>query len=135
MKDKGAQSSSSSPNRQKKDTGASRALKCMIPTPKARTKYHINNMVFQAIMVDEGSYASVQQHPPFMPHFSGGYLIGPEVDKIFDTLPNTGDDSDYATAVKKLNEYFSPQTNIAYEVYNFHQTKQTDGESLDGYHT
>lgn len=51
-------------------------LKCMIPTPKARTKYHINNMVFQAIMVDEGSYASVQQHPPFMPHFSGGYLIG-----------------------------------------------------------
>jgi len=62
------------------------------------------------------------------------HYAGPEVD-IFDTLPNTGDDSDYATAVKKLNEYFSSQTNIAYEVYNFHQTKQKDGELLDSYHT
>ena len=51
------------------------------------------------------------------------HYAGPEVDKIFDTLPNDGD-SDYATAAKKLNEYYSPQTNIAYEVYNFHQTKQ-----------
>ena len=63
------------------------------------------------------------------------HYAGPKVDKIFDTLPNTGDDSDYATAVKRLNECFSPQTNIAYEVYNFHQTKQKDGESLDSYHT
>ena len=63
------------------------------------------------------------------------HYAGPEVDEIFDTLPNTGDDSDYATAVEKLNEYFSPQTNIAYEVYNFRQTKQKDGESLDSYHT
>ena len=45
-------------------------LKCMIPAPKTRAKYHINNMIFQAIMVDEGSYPSVQQHPPFMPDFS-----------------------------------------------------------------
>ena len=52
-----------------------------------------------------------------------------------DTLPNTSDDSDYATAVEKLNEYFSPQTNIAYEAYNFRQTKQKDAESLDSYHT
>ena len=58
-----------------------------------------------------------------------------QVREIFDTLPNTGDDSDYATTVEKLNKYFSPQTNIAYEVYNFRQTKQKDGESLDSYHT
>ena len=51
-------------------------LKCMIPAPKPRAKYHINNMIFHTIMVGEGSYASVQQHPPFMPDFSGGYLIG-----------------------------------------------------------
>ena len=63
------------------------------------------------------------------------HYAGPEVDEIFDTLQNTGDDSDYATAVEKLNEYFSPQTNIAYEVYNFRQTKQKEGESLDSYHT
>ena len=36
------------------------------------------------------------------------HYAGPEVDEIFDTLPNTGDDSDYATTVEKLNEYFSP---------------------------
>lgn len=58
-----------------------------------------------------------------------------EVDEIFDTLPNTWNDSDYATAVEKLNEYLSPQKSIAHEVYNFRQTKQKDGESLDNYHT
>ena len=55
-----------------------------------------------------------------------------QVREIFDTLPNTGD---YAKTVEKLNEYFSPQTNIAYEVYNFRQTKHKDSESLDSYHT
>ena len=63
------------------------------------------------------------------------HYAGPEVDEIFDTLLNTSDDSDYVTAVEKLNEYFSPQSNIAYEVYSFRQTKQKDGESLDSYHT
>lgn len=54
---------------------------------------------------------------------------------IFDTLPNTGEDGDYDTAVAKLNEYFSPQVNTTYEVYNFRQTKQKEGESLDSFHT
>ena len=63
------------------------------------------------------------------------HYASPEVDEIFDTLPNTGDDSDYATAIEKLKEYFSQQTNTAYEVYNFRQTKQKDSESLDSYHT
>ena len=63
------------------------------------------------------------------------HYAGPEVDEIFDTLPDTGDDNDYATAVEKLNGYFSPQTNIAYEVYNFRQTKQKDGESSGSFHT
>ena len=57
------------------------------------------------------------------------HYASPEVDEIFDTLPNTGDDSDYAKAIEKLNEYFSQQTNTAYEVYNFRQTKQKDSES------
>ena len=52
-----------------------------------------------------------------------------------DTLPDTGGDNDYDTAVAKLNEYFSPQVNSTYEVYNFRQTKQKEGESLDSYHT
>ena len=63
------------------------------------------------------------------------HYAGPDVDEIFDTLPNTGNDSDYDTAVAKLNEYFSPQANTTYEVYNFRQTKQKEGESLDSFHT
>ena len=63
------------------------------------------------------------------------HYAGPEVNEIFDTLPDTGDDNDYATAVEKLNGDFSPQMNVAYEVYNFRQTKQKDGESLDSFHT
>ena len=62
------------------------------------------------------------------------HYAGPDVDEIFDTLPNTGDDSDYDTDVAKLNEYFSPQANTTYEVYNFCQTKQKEGESLDTFH-
>ena len=45
-------------------------LKCMNHTQKARAKYHINNIIFQAMMPDEGPasspFASVQQHPTFM---------------------------------------------------------------------
>ena len=63
------------------------------------------------------------------------HYAGPDVDEIFDTLPNTGDDGDYDTAVAKLNEYFSPQVNTTYEVYNFRQTKQKEGESLNSFHT
>ena len=50
--------------------------------------------------------------------------------RYFGALPNTEDDSDYARVVEKLNEYYSPQTNLAYELYNFHQTKQKDGKLL-----
>ena len=32
------------------------------------------------------------------------HLAGPDVQEIFETLPNTGDD--YKTALEKLNEYF-----------------------------
>ena len=61
------------------------------------------------------------------------HYAGPEADEIFDTLPNTGEDGKYATAVEKLNGHSSSQTKIAYEVSNFLQTKQKDGESLDTY--
>jgi hypothetical protein len=44
-------------------------------------------------------------------------LAGPDVDDIYDTLP-TSSNKDYKT-VEKLNQYFSPQTNVAFEVFNF----------------
>ena len=43
---------------------------------KSKGKISLNNVIFQAMMVDEGSFASLQQHPTFMPDFSGGYQIG-----------------------------------------------------------
>lgn len=63
------------------------------------------------------------------------HFAGPEVDEIFDTLEDTGDEDDYKTAAEKLTAYFVPQTNIAYEVYNFRQARQNQEESLDSYHT
>ena len=65
-----------------------------------------------------------------LPHYAG-----PDVNEIFDTLPNTGEDNDYDTAVAKLQEYFSLQVNTTYEVYNFQLAKQKQGELLDSYHT
>jgi hypothetical protein len=45
------------------------------------------------------------------------HYAGPDVDDIYDTLP-TSSNEDYKT-VEKLNQYFSPQTNVAFEVFNF----------------
>jgi len=56
---------------------------------------------------------------------------GSDVDEIFDT----GEDNDYDTAVAKLHDYSSPQVNTTYEVYNFRQAKQKEGELLNSYHT
>ena len=63
------------------------------------------------------------------------HYAGNDVDDIFDTLTDTGDAAAYQQAADKLTEYFSPQKNRTYEVYNFRQTKQQEGESLDSYHT
>ena len=70
-----------------------------------------------------------QQKKALMQHFAG-----PEVDEIFDTLEDPEAETDYKTAEEKLTEFFAPQTNIAYEVYNFRQARQNQGESLDSYH-
>ena len=60
---------------------------------------------------------------------------GPQVDEIFDTLEDVGDEKDYKKAVEKLNARFSSQLNITCEVYNFRQVKQKEGETLDNFYT
>jgi hypothetical protein len=35
------------------------------------------------------------------------YAAGPEVEAIFDTLPDNGHDDDFETACEKLTEYFT----------------------------
>ena len=49
---------------------------------------------------------------------------GPEVDEIFDTVQDVGEDKDYKKAVEKLTAHFSPQVNVTYEVYNFRQAME-----------
>ena len=54
-----------------------------------------------------------------------GHYAGEEVNEIFETLPNTG--NDYDTEVTKLTEYFSPKKNTELKVYKFRQAKQEAG--------
>jgi hypothetical protein len=63
------------------------------------------------------------------------HYAGQAVDEIFDTLPDTGVDKDYKTAVDVLNAYFIPQVNSTFEEYNFRQAKQQHGENIDAFHT
>lgn len=63
------------------------------------------------------------------------HYAGTDVDEIFDTLAETGEQDNYDAAVQALNAYFSPKVNTAYELYNFRQAKQADNETLDSYHT
>ena len=63
------------------------------------------------------------------------HYSGPEVDEIFDTLKNTGEEKDHKSAVETLTAHFNPQVNTTYEVYNFRKAQQNEGESLDSFHT
>ncbi len=63
------------------------------------------------------------------------YQTGHRVREIFRQIPETGDDSDYATAKTKLKEYFEPLQNRRYAVYQFRQAKQEENETLDQFHT
>ncbi len=49
---------------------------------------------------------------------------GNEVEKIFETRSDVGEDKDYKKAVEKLNEYFSPKKNVLFETHKFRQLIQ-----------
>ncbi|CAC5363752.1 unnamed protein product [Mytilus coruscus] len=61
------------------------------------------------------------------------HYAGEEVNDIFDTLQETGED--YDTALTKLTEYFAPKKNVEYEIYKFRQAKQETDETIDAFHT
>ena len=63
------------------------------------------------------------------------YAAGNEVEKIFATLSEVGEDKDYKKAVEKLNEYFLPKKNVLLETHKFHQLKQITEETIDQYCT
>ena len=63
------------------------------------------------------------------------YQAGPEVYKIFKTLPDTGDNKDYTKAKDALTKHFEQAKNPIYEIYNFCQANQRDDETIAQFHT
>ena len=61
------------------------------------------------------------------------HLAGAEVQEIFETLPETGDD--YKTALEKLTAHFNSCKNIAFERHVFRQATQKADETMDAYVT
>ena len=62
------------------------------------------------------------------------YQAGPEVYKIFKTLPDRGDTKAYAKAKDALTKHFEPAKNPIYESCNFRQAKQGAEERIDQFH-
>ncbi|KAK3752856.1 hypothetical protein QZH41_000328 [Actinostola sp. cb2023] len=66
------------------------------------------------------------------------HYVGEQVNDIFETLPNTDageDENPLDKAIDALTAYFEPKKNLAYEEYQFRQTKQIAGDSISAYHT
>ncbi len=61
------------------------------------------------------------------------YQVGEATQAIFDTLPETGDD--YDTAMRKLDDYFTPKKNVDFETFKFRTATQQEGENVDQYTT
>ncbi|XP_062568299.1 uncharacterized protein K02A2.6-like [Saccostrea cucullata] len=61
------------------------------------------------------------------------HSAGSEVQEIFDTLGESGDDLDGAK--KKLDEYFQPKRNIAFERHLFRNAAQCETEKIDSFVT
>ena len=61
------------------------------------------------------------------------HTAGPEVQDIFDVLPDTGDS--YKEAEAALSKYFKPQQNIPFSRHNFRQAKQQQTETVSQFIT
>ncbi len=61
------------------------------------------------------------------------HLGGSDVQDIFATMEDTGEDKDYDVALTKLNDYFTPKKNVPYERHIFRQAVQEQGESVDSF--
>lgn len=63
------------------------------------------------------------------------HYAGDEVFEIHQTLPDTGNENDYAASKTALNGYFKPQLNTEFEVFEYRQMKQKDSETVDEFAT
>lgn len=58
------------------------------------------------------------------------HYAGPDVQDIFYTLADTGENKDYKKAVDALNAYFKPKVNTAYARHAFKQLQQQEKETV-----
>ena len=58
-----------------------------------------------------------------------------EINDIFETLPDTGEENNYQAAIDALNAHFTPTANSEFSIYCFRQAKQQPNETLDTLHT
>ena len=63
------------------------------------------------------------------------HCAGMDVQDIFDTLPNNGEDNDYDKAIEVLDTYFNPATNVPYERHMFRRMMQEENETIDQFVT
>ena len=63
------------------------------------------------------------------------YLLGTNVQEIFETLPDTAADNDYDRAITCLNTYFKPKANVPFERRVFRKSSQNLEETVDQYAT
>ena len=63
------------------------------------------------------------------------HLVGTDVQEIFETLENSGDDKDFDQAVLILNQYFKPKKNVSFERHKFTSELQSSNETVQDYVT
>lgn len=63
------------------------------------------------------------------------YLAGSELQELFDTLPDTGEDNDYEKATSALTAYFKSQINLDIEELTFRRAQQQKGETMHEFYT
>ena len=62
------------------------------------------------------------------------HYSGEEVNDLFDTLPDTGEDNDYKEACKALRRYSTPKKNVSFEIFKFRNPKQESHETVGKFH-
>ncbi len=63
------------------------------------------------------------------------HYSGEEVNDLFDTLPDKGEDKNYKKACEALTSYFTPKKNVSFEIFKFRNLKHESHETVEEYHT
>ncbi|MCG8048362.1 MAG: DDE-type integrase/transposase/recombinase [Candidatus Thiodiazotropha taylori] len=63
------------------------------------------------------------------------HMVGPNVQEIFETLPDRGGNGDFDKAVDALNLHFKPKANVPYERHVFRQSSQKEDETVEQFAT